>query len=363
MSSPESIRAALKQIKYPGFSRDIVSFGLVQAVQFNDGLAVVELKVTTADAAVPQKLKADIEAVVGQLPEVKRVDARIAVHAPKGAPVAGGTQGSGGQSRLASLKAVKYIVAVASGKGGVGKSTFASNLACALERLLRQSDPAKAGKVGILDCDIYGPSIPMMMGIADRPEIKEDKIIPPVNFGVKVMSMALLIDDSAPVVWRGPMINNAINQFAQHVEWGELEVLVVDLPPGTGDAQLSLAQTFPVNGAVIVTTPQMVSVQVTTRGARMFEKVNVPIFGVCENMSWLQGPDGRRIHIFGEGGGFKAAEALGTQVLGQVPLDPEIREGADQGIPMVVSYPNSQAGKAFLAIADAVLVKLGVNLG
>jgi ATP-binding protein involved in chromosome partitioning len=194
-----------------------------------------------------------------------------------------------------------------------------------------------------------------MMGIGSRPEIQEEKIIPPKNYGIKVMSMALLIDESSPVVWRGPMINNAISQFAKHVQWGELDVLVVDLPPGTGDAQLSLVQTLPVDGAVIVTTPQAVAVNVARRGAMMFEKVNVPIIGVCENMSYLDAGEGRRVHIFGEGGGQWTADALGAPLLGQIPLDSEIREGGDRGVPISIAYPDSVAAKVFQKMAEDVL--------
>lgn len=348
----DRVRSALKAVKYPGFSRDIVSFGLVDNISVDDNNVSVRLAVTTADDTVAPRLKQACEAVLRGLDGVGLVAVEILVKRPQGAgAVAGG-------SAAKVLPGVKRILAVASGKGGVGKSTVAANLAVALDRLLSESGPHKG--VGILDCDIYGPSIPQMMGLGSRPEIRDDKIIPPENFGIRIMSMALLVDDTAPVVWRGPMINNAINQFAKNVEWGELDVLVVDLPPGTGDAQLSLVQTLPVDGAVIVTTPQAVAVNVARRGAKMFEKVNVPLFGVCENMSYLDAGEGRRVHIFGEGGGQSAADSLGTVLLGQIPLDAEIREGGDRGIPIVVAYPNSPAAAAFRQIAQQLRAFLAV---
>jgi ATP-binding protein involved in chromosome partitioning len=226
------------------------------------------------------------------------------------------------------------------------------NLACALNHL--------GARVGLLDCDIYGPSIPLMMGIKQRPGLNEDeKMIPPSNYGVKLMSMGFLLDDDQPVIWRGPMIQRTIQQFITVTDWGDLDFLLVDLPPGTGDAQLTLCQTVPLDGGVIVTTPQEASLGVVRKGIAMFEKVNVPILGIVENMSYFTAPGGQRVEIFGHGGGRAEAERQKISFLGEVPIFTEIREGGDRGVPIVVSSPDKPAGEAFLRIAEAVRGKAG----
>jgi len=349
----ESVQKALGQVRYPGYSRDIVSFGLVKGIEVTlDGKVSVGLAVTSADPEVPKKLYADIEAVLTGL-GARRPEIAITVTVPKGAPAAAAPTTAAKLPADAGVGQVKHIIAVASGKGGVGKSTFAVNLACALARDL--AERGRPGRVGLMDCDIYGPSVPLMIGVNARPMLEGDTLIPLENFGVKVMSMGLLIDADAPVVWRGPMIMKTISQFASNVRWGELDVLLIDLPPGTGDAQLSIAQSMALSGAIIVTTPQTAAVSVALRGAAMFAKVGVPILGVAENMSFLEGADGSRQHLFGQGGGLKVATALDSILLGEVPLDPAIRQGGDHGIPVVISHPDGNPARVFRSIGLTVL--------
>lgn len=355
----ESIKAALKSVKFPGFSRDIVSFGLVREIDLTNGAALIGIEITTADASIPEQIAKDIKSTVGALEGIQDVKVRMEISQPQNQPSPSASGGTA-TSSSASMQQVKFAIAVASGKGGVGKSTVTVNLACALQILLEAD--GRAG-VGIMDCDIYGPSIPLMLGASGRPEIENDLIVPMQNFGVSTMSMGFLVDEDTPVVWRGPMIMKTIQQFAQNVNWGELEILVVDLPPGTGDAQLSLVQTIPLDGAVIVTTPQPAAANVARRGARMFEKVNVPYLGVIENMSYLEAADGTRQHLFGDGGGAQTANHLNTKLLGEIPIDASIRIGCDNGIPIVVSDPDSPAAKEFFQVAGQIIDELDAKNG
>jgi ATP-binding protein involved in chromosome partitioning len=352
----DEIKEQLKQVKYPGFSRDIVSFGLVRSAGFFDGTVKVSLALASNDPTTPLQLKGDIERVLRGQPGVKDILVEIAVTPAKAAPAPGGNVAG----TTTAPKTIQHSVAIASGKGGVGKSTFAVNLACAVAQVLTFA--GRPGRVGLMDCDIYGPSVPLMMGLSGRPEVEGEgaaaMLVPMERHGVKVISMGFLVDDNTPVVWRGPMIMKTIQQFVQNVKWGELDVLLVDLPPGTGDAQLSLVQTLPLDGAVIVTTPQAAATNVARKGGLMFQKVNVPLLGVAENMSFFIDPAGQRHDLFGTGGGVVTAEKLGTVLLGQVPLLPEIRAGGDSGEPIVVSAPGSAAANIFREIAETLLTRL-----
>ncbi len=339
---------ALKTVNYPGYSRDIVSFGLVRAAELKDGKASVVIALTSADESVPTKIKSEVEKTLSLLDGVKEVAVFVDATKPQAKPEAGQP------ARPEALKNVKAILAVASGKGGVGKSTVAVNLACAFAQLFE-----KAGRpgvsVGLLDCDIYGPSVPLMMGVSGQPEIVDTLIEPLQSHNVKIMSLGFLVDENSPVLWRGAMVNKAVQQFLTQVNWGALEVLIIDLPPGTGDAQITLSQTVPLTGAVIVTTPQQAASDVALRGARLFEKVNVPVLGVIENMSYLEDTSGKRDLIFGEGGGAQTAHSLNTEFLGQIPLESALRQAGDDGKPIVLGAPQSTSAQVFLEVAEHLL--------
>lgn len=339
MLTQETVLEALKSVKYPGFSRDIVSFGLIKDILAANGEVKVTMQLTSANHEAAQQIKTESERALNQLGGVKKV--QVEVHQP----ASGTAAPSNPFAQQSKVSGVKRIIAVASGKGGVGKSTCAVNLACALLHL--------GAKVGLLDCDIYGPSIPLMMGIRERPTVNaREQLVPPVAHGVKVMSIGLLVTDDQPVVWRGPMITKTIQQFLLAVDWSDLDFLLVDLPPGTGDAQLSLCQTVPLDGGIVVTTPQEASLGVVRKGIAMFNKVNVPILGIVENMSYFTAPTGERIEIFGHGGGKSEAARQKVPFLGEIPIFTEIREGGDQGMPVMVSAPNHAAGRAFTQIAQ-----------
>ena len=344
---------SLKSVNYPGFSRDIVSFGLVNEAIYEEGKAIVKIELTSSDPQLPTLLKTQIEDNLNQHSEISEKEISVVVKKQ--------TSSSSEETNDSKIAGIKRIIAIASGKGGVGKSTLTANLGCALSRL--GEDLPEPLKVGLMDCDVYGPSIPLLMGSNVRPQLLGENLLAPnESFGIKLMSMGLLIDDDSPVVWRGPMVMKTIQQFASNVEWGELDYLLIDLPPGTGDAQLSLAQTLPLDGAVIVTTPQKAAVDVARRGARMFEKVNVPILGVVENMSYLENPeDGGKNFLFGKGGGEQVARDLETQFLGMVPLNKEVREGGDHGIPVVISNPECNSSASLIEIASKLMDALKIN--
>src|SRR5262245_32081574 len=347
MLTEDDVRNALKAVKYPGYSRDIVSFGLVKEITTSNGAVTVTMQLTGGSAEVATQIKMESERALKELPGLTRVYVEVR---HQGSTASTGTQSPWSQQN--KVPGILRVVAIASGKGGVGKSTVSVNLACALQRL--------GTRVGLLDCDIYGPSIPLMMGIHSRPTLSDDeKMVPPSNYGVKLMSMGFLLDGDQPVIWRGPMIMKTIQQFIGSVEWGELDFLLVDLPPGTGDAQLSLCQTVPLDGGIIVTTPQEASLGVVRKGIAMFRKVNVPILGLVENMSYFTTPGGERVEIFGHGGGKAEAQRQNVPFLGEIPLFLDIRLGGDQGRPVVVSTPAAPSAQAFITIAGALREKLG----
>jgi ATP-binding protein involved in chromosome partitioning len=342
--SEEQIKDALKAVKYPGFSRDIVSFGLVKSINVDNGEVKVQLALATNDPNVPATIKNDAEKALRGIGGVESAKVLIDIHAPP----AGTGAGIGGTR----IPGVKHVIAVASGKGGVGKSTVAANLAVALE----QAD----SQVGLCDCDIYGPSISLMFGTRERPmATEENKIVPIEQYNVKLMSMGLLLDDASPAILRGPMVTRYTQQFLRQVEWGQLDYLVLDLPPGTGDIQLTIVQTVALAGAIIVTTPQEVALIDARKAASMFEKVNVPVLGLIENMSYFVSPsDDKRYDIFGSGGGEREAKRLRVPLLGQIPIDIATREAGDRGRPIVAEDRRSPVTAEFGRIAQRLREQL-----
>jgi len=344
-----TVLEVLKPVQDPELQKSLVELNMIRNVEVNDGNVSFSLVLTTPACPLREFIREDCEKAVRTLPGVETVEIEITAETPqqKALPDRTGIDG------------VKNILAVTSGKGGVGKSTVAINLAVAL---------AKTGaKVGLIDADIYGPNAPTMMGLSEanvtvREENGEQVLEPAFNHGVKMVSMGFLIDRDQPVVWRGPMLNGVIRQFLYQVQWGELDYMVVDMPPGTGDAQLTLAQAVPMAGAVIVTTPQDVAISDARRALKMFEQLNVPILGLVENMSYFVPPDmpEKQYAIFGTDGGEKAAEELGVTLLGKVPLEMPVREGGDQGLPIVLSTPESASAKALMDIAQKTAAKISV---
>ncbi len=334
------VREKLASIKYPGFSRDIVSFGLVKDIRITGPDVVVQLSLSTNDPRVPQTIKDNAEAALAQIPGAGKALVRIDIHAPPQTPAAGGAT-----MAAAAIEGVKHVIAVASGKGGVGKSTVAANLAVALR--------ADGGRVGLCDCDLYGPSIGLMFGANERPMATEEgRILPIERYDLKLMSMGFLLDDASPAILRGPMVTKYTQQFLRQVEWGELDFLVLDLPPGTGDIQLTIVQTVALAGAIIVTTPQEVALIDARKAATMFARVNVPVLGIVENMSYFLCPsDGKRYDIFGAGGGEREAARLKVPLLGQIPIDISTREAGDRGRPITAEEPTQPVSAIFLGIA------------
>jgi ATP-binding protein involved in chromosome partitioning len=342
MPTPQEILEQLKKVKYPGYTRDVVSFGMIKDIEVATAGVTVTLAPPTDD---PQVLTEIREAIVRTVTAMGFGTVQVAMTQPERVQrrAAAGPAGVPG---------VQHVIAVASGKGGVGKSTVAVNLALALRGL--------GLRVGLLDADVYGPSVPLMLGLHERPASTDDKrIIPLEKFGLTVISMGLFIEAGQPIIWRGPMINKLLTQFLREVEWGELDVLVLDLPPGTGDAQLTIAQQVPLSGGVIVTTPQDVALLDVKRGVTMFQQVNAPVIGVIENMSYHLCPGcGDRAELFGHGGGAKMAQQFDVPFLGEVPLVRAIREHSDTGEPLVIAEPQHPQSVVFTEIARQVWAQL-----
>lgn len=329
MATKDQVLEMLKRVVDPELNRDIVSLGMVRQVEVEDGIVHLHLETTTPVQALREAVERQVRRQLLSLQGIRDIDLQITMR-----------RGAAFNAKM-PVEGITHVAAVASGKGGVGKTTVAVNLALAVARL--------GYRVGLMDGDIYGPNVPMMLGIPAhaRPEVSEaEKMIPLEAHGLKIISMGILVAPDQPMVWRGPMLHSAVTQFVQKVEWGELDFLFVDLPPGTGDVQLSLVQTVPLSGAIIVTTPQEVALLDVRKGIAMFRKTEVPILGVVENMTG---------EIFGKGGGRKIASELEVPFLGEIPLDQKIREGADAGRPIVVSVPEAPASQSFMQAAEVVV--------
>ncbi len=355
--SEEQIRQTLSSIAVPTRDGNVVSLGMISGIVIKDGNVGFSIEIDPAEKDELESMRQTCEDAVRGLDGVVSATAVLTAESTPAAsqPNHGHAHGPGPQAGpppASGIPGVGAIIAVASGKGGVGKSTVAVNLALALA--------ANGQRIGLLDADIYGPSLPRMMGIGGRPNSPDGKVIDPMrSYGIECMSMGFLVDEETPTIWRGPMVQSALEQMMRDVRWGELDVMVVDMPPGTGDAQLTMAQKVPLAGAVIVSTPQDIALLDARKGLNMFKRVDVPVLGIVENMSYYVCPKcGDRAHIFGHGGARETAQKLGVDFLGEVPLDIAIRETSDQGRPITVSDPDSPHAAAFRDIASKVAAKL-----
>jgi len=336
---------ALRQIKDPDLHKDIVTLGFIKDLRIEGGNVSFRIVLTTPACPVKAEMESAAREIVGGLPGVTGVEVTMDAEVPRGR----------GLGEKVVIEGIKNIVAVSSGKGGVGKSTVAVNLAVSLAR--------DGARVGLMDADVYGPNVPIMLGVSDaRPEVDVNRLVPIEAYGVKLMSMAFLQPGDKPMIVRGPILHGLVKQFLTDVKWGELDYLIVDMPPGTGDVQLSLAQLVPVQGAVLVTTPQDVAIADVRRALRMFETVAIPVLGIVENMSYFVAPDtGNRYNIFGEGGGERLANLYHVPFLGAIPLGIEVREGGDKGVPVVVSQPDSPQSRAFRKVAEEVARQISIE--
>jgi ATP-binding protein involved in chromosome partitioning len=340
----EQVLEVLGTVQDPDLHKDIVALGFVKDVKIDAGQVDFTIELTTPACPVRDEMKAEAEQKVAALPGVTAARAQMTAN----------VRARGGFGRQA-IEGIRNILAVGAGKGGVGKSTTSVNLAVALAR--------KGARVGLMDADVYGPNIPQMLGITAAPDVSEEKkIVPPEAHGIKVISMGMLIAPDQPVIWRGPMLHGAVQQFIRDVVWGELDYLIVDLPPGTGDVSLSLSQSVPVAGAVVVTTPQGVSVSDVRKAVAMFRQLNIPLLGVVENMSYFVcGHCNERTEIFGHGGGRRMAEELSVPFLGEVPIDTRVRSGGDEGRPIVSLAPDAPAAQAFVDVAGKVAAQISIQ--
>jgi ATP-binding protein involved in chromosome partitioning len=338
----EQVSTALNQIKFPFFDAGLIDVGLVRESTLKGNKLTVSMLVPVFDQSVESDLRQQIEETLTQIDGISTVEIIIDVEIEHD-----------GRTRDGASSQIRNVIAVASGKGGVGKSTVAVNLAVTLAQ--------SGARVGLVDTDVYGPNVPRMMGVLQLPQAPsaDGKIVPAEAFGVKLMSIGFLVKPEQAMVWRGPMLHNAIRQFIQDVQWGELDYLIVDMPPGTGDVQLSLAQTTPISGGVIVTLPQDVSVDDARRGMEMFRQMKIPVFGIVENMSYLE-IDGKRIEVFGSGGGQALAEEMGVDLIGQIPMDSAVREGGDSGNPVVVNVPDSASARELEKISATLAMRTAV---
>jgi ATP-binding protein involved in chromosome partitioning len=340
---PETVMEALSKVLDPELNKDLVSLGMIKDLTVEGSKVSLRVELTTPACPLREKIERDVREAVLSVKGVEEADVQMDSRVPRG---------SMGPKNL--NPDLHNVIAIASGKGGVGKTTVAVNIAVALAR--------SGACVGLLDADIYGPNVPTMLGLDQLPPAREKKLMPAEVHGVKVMSIAFLVQPGQPLIWRGPMLHSVIQQFISDVDWGELDYLIVDLPPGTGDAPLSLAQSVPLVGAVIVTIPAKVSIDDARRGLEMFRSIQVPILGVVENMSFLEMPDGSQVDVFGKGGGEKLADEAGVPFLGSIPLDPHVRQAGDGGVPAIIAHPESGVSEALTSVAEQIAAKVSMRV-
>jgi len=338
--SRQSVMEALGRVMDPELGKDLVTLGMIKDLEITDSRVKFTINLTTPACPLKNEIRQDAHQAVQAVAGVSEVEIEMGAEVPFG-------------QKKSDRSDIRNVVAIASGKGGVGKSTVAVNVAVSLA--------GSGARVGLLDADIYGPNIPTMMGVDKIQETRDEKIVPPEAHCVKVMSIGFLVKPEQALIWRGPMLHSAIKQFINDVEWGELDYLVIDLPPGTGDVQLSLCQTLELQGGVIVTLPQEVSLDDARRGMNMFQELDVPILGVVENMSFLETSEGEMMDIFGSGGGEKLAKETGVAFLGSIPIDPQVRKGGDSGIPVVISHPEAPVSKALQEVTEQIASRVSVS--